>query len=135
VPKPSKAEHTIRITKIIELLTLGLSRAEIIRYDSEKTKWGVTTRTIDNYIALATEAIEAQSETKREYEIGKALERLESLYQRNMSIQDFKAALAVVKERSELLGLKAPNKHEIDTKGENIIKVEITPRNDNDTNT
>ena len=135
MPKPSKAEHTIRITKIIELLTLGLSRAEIIRYDSEKTKWGVTTRTIDNYIALATEAIEAQSETKREYEIGKALERLESLYQRNMSIQDFKAALAVVKERSELLGLKAPNKHEIDTKGENIIKVEITPRNDNDTNT
>ena len=114
MPKPSKAEHTIRITKIIELLTLGLSRAEIIRYDSEKTKWGVTTRTIDNYIALATEAIEAQSETKREYEIGKALERLESLYQRNMSIQDFKAALAVVKERSELLGLKAPKQHELD---------------------
>ena len=127
MPKPSKAEHTIRVTKIVELLMLGLSRAEIIQYASEKGVWNVTTRTIDNYIARATKAIEAQSETKREYEIGKTLERLEHLFKRNISIQDFKAALAVVKERSELLGLKAPNKHEINTPGSDTIRISIKP--------
>jgi len=107
VTKVVKAE---RVSQVLELLVLGLKPREIFRYVSEKTDWNITERQIENYIRDATDLIEESSKIRRDQEVGKAILRLEKLYTANMKIQDYKAALAVVKTRAELLGLNQPAK-------------------------
>ena len=108
--KSTKAQVTERITKVNELLTMGLRPSEIMRYISEKTDWNVSSRQVENYMRAATEQIEASAKFHRDREIGRNLQRMQTLYQRNMSIQDFKAALSTVKAINEMLGLNAPTK-------------------------
>ena len=111
--KPTKAELESRITTVSGLLVRGASRAAILRYVSENTNWNVTSRTIENYMATATATIKEGAANDIEYETGKAKERLEYLYQSNISSKDYKAALVVVKTRSELLGLEAPKRLDV----------------------
>lgn len=106
--KPTKVERDQRIRKVVELLTFGLRPHSIWQYVSEKTDWEISIRTVHRYIKAATAIIRTESHTDRELETGKALERLDILFQRNMTIQDFKAALAVTKTRIDMLGLAAP---------------------------
>lgn len=121
--KSTEAEKERRVDIIVELLLAGLKRQKILQYitnkdaerkagkidDSRWIRWNVKPRQIDNYIAEATDFIRAMSNTNREYEIGKSLARLDSLYNKNLLIQDFKAALAVVRENDILQGLNRPN--------------------------
>jgi hypothetical protein len=121
--KPTKAELESRITTVSGLLVRGASRAAILRYVSENTNWNVTSRTIENYMATATATIKEGAANDIEYETGKAKERLEYLYQSNISSKDYKAALVVVKTRSELLGLEAPKRLDVnDGKLEIVVK-------------
>ena len=113
--KPTKAELESRITTIAGLLVRGVSRTAIVQYVTVKTNWGVKERAIDRYIQEATKTIKEGAANDIEYETGKAKERLEYLYQSNISSKDFKAALAVVKTRSELLGLEAAKKIDLKT--------------------
>ena len=119
--RQSKAENITRVNKTVELLTMGFTRAQIIQFGSEKASWGVSDRSIDVYIAQAREILRSQSEADRAVEIGRALERLDDLYRRNMGIQDFKSALAVVKERNNMLGLNAP----VETKQSGEVEVVV----------
>ena len=113
--KPTKAELESRITTIAGLLVRGVSRTAIVQYVTIKTNWGVKERAIDRYIQEATKTIKKGAANDIEFETGKAKERLEFLYQSNISSKDFKAALAVVKTRSELLGLEAAKKIDLKT--------------------
>lgn len=111
--KPTNAELDRRINQVMKLIVNGVDRAGILQYTSEKTEWNVTDRTIDDYIAKATEIIKTYSAPLREDEMGKAMLRLTNLYARNMQINDFKAALATQKEINALLGMYAPEKKEL----------------------
>jgi hypothetical protein len=115
--KSTRAAREERISKVLELMTYGMKPQAIWQYASEKTDWNVSIRQIHRYILVATEQLKKSAQVDRETEIGVALERLDALYQRNLGIQDFKAALSVLKERVDLLGLAAP-KH---------VKAEIEP--------
>ena len=106
--KVTNAEKTKRINTIHDMLVLGVRRPDILQYASEKTNWELTDRQIDTYIAQATALIEAAGVLDREKEIAQMKERFEMLWGKNMQIQDYKAALAVLKERASLLGLSAP---------------------------
>ena len=112
--KTSKAELIIRVEAIVSLIIMGLTRKEMLQYISKQAEkedpgwtWNVSERTIDAYMQRARKEIEKISDYKKDYEIGLGLTRLEDLYKRSISIQDYKAALAVQKERHELLGIKA----------------------------
>jgi hypothetical protein len=116
MPKENKAtvaQFEARVNKVMEMLILGLSRASILQYVTNSTDWNVSDRQVDNYIADANREIEKHSETVRERELGKAIRRLEMLFQSCMKVQDYQRALAVQKELNELLGLKAPQRMEI----------------------
>ena len=52
-------------------------------------------------------------------------ERLELLWRKDMQIQDYKAALAVLKERGSLLGIYAPDKKEVTGKDSGPIIFEV----------
>jgi hypothetical protein len=111
--KPTKAELEIRVAAVQDVLLLGLRPKEIWRYLTEKKNWKISQRTVDRYIQLATKQIVKAAALEREYELGRAKKRLDHLYQRNIAIQDFKAALAVVREMNALLGLNEPIKTEL----------------------
>lgn len=114
--RPTAAEKAIRINKVESYIITGMDRGEIWQYVSNPEGKGfidVSIRTLDRYLAAAKDRIEKLSETNREYEIGQAKKRLDLLFKRNLSIQDYKAALGVIRERSKLLGLNEPEKHDI----------------------
>lgn len=113
--KTSKADLALRIDKITELMAIGFDRSRILQFVSEKTDWNVSVRTVDNYIAQATERITEQADINLEYETGLALNRFDDLYRRNMGIQDYKAALNVQRERAKLLALYRPERSIVTT--------------------
>lgn len=108
--KISRAERTLRVDKVTELLAIGFDRAKVIQFVAEKTDWGVCLRTIDAYLKEATKRIQTQADVNLNYETGLALNRFDDLYRRNMGIQDYKSALMVQRERSKLLGLYRPER-------------------------
>jgi len=116
--KATKAEMTQRIARISELLLRGASRAVILQYASEKTSWGLTERSIDTYIKKATELIRAGAETDMSYEMGKAKERYEFLWNKALSMQDYREARHVQGDRGDLLGLDAPKKTSVELEGD-----------------
>ena len=116
------AEIEKRVTLVYDMLAIGSSRAKILEYVRNKTDWGVSRATVDNYIAKANTLFEENAEIHRARELGKALSRLNSLYQKTLQIQDFARCLAVQRELNQLLGLYEPTKVEIN------INLEVVTR-------
>ena len=106
--RSTEAEFNRRIEVIIPLLVMGLSRREIIQFVATKTDppWKISLRSIDRLALEARKVIAEAAQTTVEEELGLGVMRLEDLYKRSLSIQDYKAALSVQKERHELLGIK-----------------------------
>lgn len=123
--KSTHAEIEQRVNDVYDALLLGLSRREIIQYASVTKKWNVTPRQIDTYILSATEQLKKAGQRHRETEMGKALARLEKLYQSNLKIQDYKAALAVQQEITKLQGMYPATKVEATGANGGAILVEI----------
>jgi hypothetical protein len=99
-----------RVNTVYKMLLLGVSRADICEY--ALTNWNISDGQTDRYIADANDVFKTQSQYIRDDEFGKALSRLQNLYEKNMKIQDYKAALATQKEINTLIGLYPAAKHE-----------------------
>ena len=110
--KTSAAEFEARVTKVFNLLAIGVDRAGILQYGKEQN-WQVGDRQIDRYMKAATEALQKLAKFDRDYELGLASKRLNELYQSLLKIQDYKGALNVQRERNKLFGLYAPTTQNI----------------------
>jgi len=117
-PKSTKSEIEARVSKVIDLLCMGLSRSEIVQYSAKE--WGIAPRQGDEYIAKATAELKKRAAFDRDEELAKARERLTWLYKKCISVQDFQRALAVQKELNALYGLYAPTKTDITSGGERV---------------
>ena len=104
--KATHAEIEERVTVVYTLLIRGASREEILRHGAEK--WTLATRQMEDYLARANRRLKELAAFIREEEIGRARAQLHDLYGKNMKVQDYRSALAVRKDLSELLGLYAP---------------------------
>ena len=103
-------------------------RKEIVHFFSKKwTEEGFWTpqtkeiskhRTIDNYIRRVRQSF-LNFEKECESEKGRILARLDDLYAKSEKIQDYKGALAVLKEIAEITGNKV-QKIDHTSKGESI---------------
>ena len=120
------AESELRKNQVVDLLLKGAKRSQIIDY-ANKRNWGVKPRMIDKYIEKATAIIRESSVVDREYEIALAKQRLEWLYMQNVATQDLREARAVVKTKSELLGLEAPKGVNLNT---DDLEIKVTIKND-----
>jgi hypothetical protein len=114
--KIDKVESAQRTNQVFTMLVNGASTSEVLQYASEK--WQLTGRAVYNYVQKANKLIEKQAETKRSTEMGKAMARLNNLYKSALKVQDFKTCLAVQKEINTLLGLHAPQRHDLTTNGQ-----------------
>lgn len=126
-PKSTNAIINKRVNEVYDLLLMGFSRAQIIEYgqkedpetnDAKKKKqrkiaWNVTDAAIDTYIAKANEVFRQQSAVIRDEEFGKSLSRLVMLFQKCMTIQDYKTAHQVQREINLLLGLYPPKENKL----------------------
>jgi hypothetical protein len=87
------------------LFCRGLTRNLIIAHAQEK-KWGLRASALNGAMDRAQERlIEIGSALNLDTEVGKALTRLENLYQDATEVKDIKTALAVEKEIISLLRL------------------------------
>ena len=126
----TKAEKIQRVEKVFSLLLMGAKRREIIEYATKSTNWGVSDGMIDKYIADATKLIKESADDDIEKERGLMKQRLDDLYKKNLGKKDLRAALQVLRERSDLLGLHAPKRTDITSDGEKvdlIVKVGVDP--------
>lgn len=104
--KPNKAETNKRMSIIQELVLQCWPRRLICQYVSQKTEWNVTDRSVDRYIRKVQKELRESSAWEKDLEVGKALRQLDDLYRRTMKISDYKTALQVLRQRTELLQLK-----------------------------
>ena len=115
MPKEEKStsfEKEQRIDIVCEMLIKGLSNSQMFRYVSEKTNWGISTRQVENYIAEAKEKIR-NSDNDKGFEIQRAKRRLEKLYQKNESIEDFKECRAIIDTTAKLFGWNEPEESKV----------------------
>lgn len=106
----NNAEVAARVTEVYRLIVRGLSRTEIIQKASDD--WSVSERMADEYIARARVYLKEHTERDRDANYSLAVHRLEDLYKRTMKLQDYKTALGVQKELSELQGIYPPKRVE-----------------------
>jgi len=109
--KPTQAELSQRVNQIHQLLVAGISRATILQHAADK--WGCSERTADDYIARARVRLEKSLSVDRMANLSIALERLTSIFERTMRVQDYQRAIAAQRELNLLLGLYAPAKQDI----------------------
>ena len=102
-----------RILDVFKLLLRGASRDEVLQHLAAQEDVDAV-RTVNWYIGKATQRFKALAKVDAEKERGRQLSRLEDLYSRLFRIQDYRTALAVLKERNELAGLypEKVQKHE-----------------------
>lgn len=108
--RTTKAQREVRYQKVVELLLGGAGRPQIVRHASDK--WGVTSRTADNYLRVALGRIGAEARFDRDRELGRAIMRLNYLYSRCLIAEPVRLKLAarIVGQQCVLLGLNAPTK-------------------------
>jgi len=97
--------HTVnqRINTIAEMLIDGKSKTSIIHYSSDN--WNIGKRQTENYISKARELIKGEIVKNIEYDYAKAIKRYENLYNKAIEVEDFRLALTVNKEITNLQGL------------------------------
>lgn len=103
----SPMEMERRIQECYRMIMLGVGYHDILAHIMEE--YGIGERGAREVHSRANKIFKEQCKTIRDEEFGKAMERLNLLFNRAMRIQDFKTALAVQKEISTMLNLVTPN--------------------------
>jgi len=115
-----------RINRIYQMLIMGLKPQQIwqnMANDKERP-YKKSYRTLYRDVNRARKQLEEAAKPERAFALGKAKERLELLFLKAMSIQDYKTALSVVREINELLGLREPIRAELTGKDGGPISVQ-----------
>ena len=120
--KITKAENELRVNKVVDFLIQGYTAQEILQYTTksdnqavaEKQRrqgllWDVSIRQIYHYIKQANDRIKETTKIDRELLISKNKNRLELLFNKTLKIQDYKTALATVKELNAFYGIEKGN--------------------------
>ncbi len=128
--KATNAQADIRRATVFEMLTKGCSRGYIVQY-AAKT-WQLNTRQSDEYIAQATAQIkELYGDEYKTDLIEKHLAKLNDLYMKSYTIEDFRECRNLIETEAKLLGLFAPVKTQSDNKlTTNVNILNIDPLDD-----
>ena len=117
--KITAVERDQRVDLVCEFLIKGLTRAQMLQYISKKTTWNVVDRQVDNYISSAKKKIKG-SDIDRDFEIKKAMRRLENLYVKNEKNEDYRECRTVIESMAKLFGWNEPSKVDHTSNGETL---------------
>jgi hypothetical protein len=128
----SDGEMVIRMSAVYDLIVEGATRGDIWQYVTRNTDWGISIRTLDRYIRKATKQIEKDAEFIRAREMGKAVRRLNKLYNKTSNIKDYGICLNIQKETNKLFGLYPDKKVNIDPGDSNLTIIIGSPDDSKD---
>ena len=111
--KATDIEKEKRIDIVCELLIKGLTTSQMFRYVSEKTKWGISSRQLDNYISEAKQKIRNSDDNDKGFEIQRAKRRLEALYRKSEEIEDIRECRAIIETSAKLFGWNEADKIDV----------------------
>lgn len=114
------AETRRRVDLVVDMLLKGQTTQFI--YDQFQTKFALSTRMVDTYIKKGRDEIKFATANDVEFRTSQALVRLDDLYYRNYSIADFRECRGVQETTNRLLGLNAPIRTDMTTKGQSLNK-------------
>lgn len=115
--KATNAEIEERLREVRALVLGSTSYPEILRYAA--TRWGVSQRQTDYYLARIRDEFKAQATRDTEVNYAAAVHRLEDYIRRAIKDGDRKAELAGMRELHKLQGLHI-NRVDVTTNGEKI---------------
>ena len=101
--KTTKAQRVLRIRAIYELLLTDAPRGDIIRYCYEK--WGVSSKTVDNYLQSASALIIEQAIEMQQNALEKHLAQRALLRNKALKKGDERLAFDVLRDETKLLDL------------------------------
>lgn len=101
--KTTKAQKAKRIRIIYELMLLDTARSDILHYGSEN--WGVSSRTIGNYIKVAYELIAEEAAKIQEDAMIFHLAQIKLLANKAIKVGDKRLFFDVIRDRAKLLDL------------------------------
>jgi len=116
----SSDEKSRRVLFVKDKILDGFSRSQIIQFCTDE--FNVNERCTDNYLKDAREILKEDFKKTFDTEGFKAeiYSRFESLYQKNIDIDDYKECRAVLNDFRNMFGLSAPVKTEVNSTVTNI---------------
>jgi hypothetical protein len=112
MPRSTAAEVARRVDALYDLLLQGVGRHGVQQYAAGHG-WDVSSRQLDTYTARAKVQLAKAAECDRQVELGKTIEQLNLLLMKALTENDRAEARAVLRDRTELLGLGAAQRHEL----------------------
>lgn len=102
----SKVEVSKRIDKVYSFI-VGENPPNVIwQWVTDKSGWNVSERTFWRYYKQASDRLGEAAKFERENELGRAIRRLNTLYQHAFRDKDYRACRLIQKDLSELLSLQ-----------------------------
>ncbi len=105
--RATAAEVNRRIGVIYDLLVRGLGRRAIAQYAAGQN-WQLSPRQLDTYASRAKALLTTEAKRDRALELGKTIAQLDLLFTKALAADDRVEARLILRERSSLLGLAAP---------------------------
>ena len=96
-----------------ELIVARAVPSAVVRFAVER--WGIGKRAAQKYVAEAKRRLRESSDVDRRCELGMALAGYELIFRRQLTAGDLRAARATLDRLVALLGLAAPQRHEVIT--------------------
>lgn len=109
--KATAAEVERRVDEVYDLLINRVAHRTILGYGT--SKWNISERQMAIYTKRATERILARAKESQEEQLAKAVASYESLYAHQVAERDYSSARQTLDSLVKLLGLSAPEKHEL----------------------
>ena len=110
--RPTKAELEQRVDEVYQLLLHRVGYQAICRHCA--SKWQLTARQSDRYIAKARERVFALLKPSQREQLAKALGAYDVIFAKQMASGDWRGARATLKDIVELLGLAAASRRKIE---------------------
>lgn len=110
--KCSNAQMDKFLETVIEMIVKGYTRTDILRYfaENEKLELRRSERSVDLYIKKARGEIRKRYKPKRDNILAESLAKLDDLYKKNYTIQDYRECRQVIEALAKLTGINAPEK-------------------------
>ena len=110
--KNNKSTHAIvaqRVDVVTDLLLQGLTRREILQYNSTspEMRWKVTARQIDTYMSKATAGIVADVKGRRGDLVEELVKKLEYIHQQQIDEKDYRGASKTLVNLATVAGITA----------------------------
>ena len=106
--KATILEREERVLTILEMVLKGANKPYIVRYASEK--WEIGERMTEEYLSRAHVKIKELAEEKEHTMFAVTKARLEDLYRKNYTIEDFRECRNILADQRKMFGMDKPTK-------------------------